>query len=297
MRRTQKRDGFQGQIHYSIPRPMIASAGQHILVSGIYPTGIGYYPQAANHHRQREEGAEQNILIICTAGQGWFELDGRRRTLRSGQALLIPKSKPHAYGASQRNPWTIQWLHFTGEDASYYITLMKSGYTLNVHHEIMPKIERLFADVYGSFSGGFNQQNMICASQIIRHLLGLLFFNNKAFSPAAVSIAARKLEPVVRYMRKHLDQSLTVGQMARQAGLSAPHFSRLFRQEVGFSPMEYFIHLKIQRACRLLTLTSLRVKEIGSRLGYSDQYYFSRIFHKIMGISPAAYRRGGSAAV
>ena len=55
--------------------------------------------------------------------------------------------------------------------------------------------------------------------------------------------------------------------------------------------MEYFIHLKIQRACRHLTLTRSSIKEISLTLGYSDQYYFSRIFHKVMGLSPLAYRR------
>jgi len=92
-------------------------------------------------------------------------------------------------------------------------------------------------------------------------------------------------------MKKHLDATLTVNQMATYAGLSPTHFSRLFSREAGFPPMEYFIHLKIQRACRLLTLTPLRIKEISTRLGYTDQYYFSRIFHKVMGVSPAAYRR------
>jgi transcriptional regulator GlxA family with amidase domain len=87
-----------------------------------------------------------------------------------------------------------------------------------------------------------------------------------------------------------IDTTLTVAQIAKQAGLSTAHFSRLFTEQTGFPPMEYFIHLKIQRACRFLTLTSLSIKEISSRLGYSDQYYFSRIFHQVMGTPPASYR-------
>ncbi len=291
MNRIQKRDGFQGQIQYVIPRPILNSAAQHILVSGLYPTDIGWYPQARQHYRQREEGADQNILIICIQGQGWFELDGRRRQLRRNQALLVPKDKAHIYGASQRDPWTIQWVHFTGEDAPYYLTLMRSGFTLNIQPDLIPRIERLFHDAYEALSGGFNQQTIICSAQIVRHILGLLFFNNKAFSPKTKTGRYRNMEPVIRYMKKHVDMPLTIEQMAEQAGLSTPHFSRLFSQQAGFAPMEYFIHLKIQRACRLLTLTQLRIKEISSRLGYSDQYYFSRIFHKVMGISPAAYRR------
>jgi AraC-like DNA-binding protein len=92
-------------------------------------------------------------------------------------------------------------------------------------------------------------------------------------------------------MKEHIETTLTIDELARQAGLSATHFSRLFSQQTGSPPMEYFIHLKIQRACRYLTFTRSSIKEISLTLGYSDQYYFSRIFHKVVGVSPLAYRQ------
>ena len=147
---------------------------------------------------------------------------------------------------------------------------------------------------HSALASGFSQQNIICAAQIVRHILGTLFFNNKAFSPNTKAGRFRNLENVLRFMKKNINTTLTISAMAEQAGLSPPHFSRLFSQQAGVPPMEYFIHLKIQRACRFLTLTPLSIKEISSRLGYSDQYYFSRIFHKVMGIPPATYRRNQS---
>jgi len=125
----------------------------------------------------------------------------------------------------------------------------------------------------------------------VRHILGLLFFGNKAFSPNTRTGRSRNLDQVIQFMKKNVDATLTINQMARETGLSATHFSRLFSQQTGFPPMDYFIHLKIHRACRFLTLTPLSIKEISSRMGYTDQYYFSRVFHKVMGISPVGYRR------
>jgi len=78
--------------------------------------------------------------------------------------------------------------------------------------------------------------------------------------------------------------------MARHAGLSVAHFSQLFKRQTGYSPVDYFIHAKIQHACFLLDTTPLSVSDIGLRLGYKDPYYFSRIFRKVMGVSPRAYR-------
>jgi AraC-like DNA-binding protein len=54
--------------------------------------------------------------------------------------------------------------------------------------------------------------------------------------------------------------------------------------------MDYFARLKIQRACMLLDRSTLRVKEVGAKVGFSDPYYFSRSFRQVMGISPRAYR-------
>jgi AraC family transcriptional regulator of arabinose operon len=292
MNKIEKRDGFDGQIQYVIPRPILAGVAKHILVSGLFPTDVGRYPQAKDHYRKRESGVGQNILIICTEGKGWFEINGRRKNLQRNRALLIPKDQAHSYGASRKDPWTIQWIHFLGEDAPYYLTLLKrDDFTLPIYPDLASKIDRLFADAYDTLSNGFNQQSIICVAQVVRHILGLLFFNNKAFSPNTKTSRFRSMDQVVHYMKEHIDSTLTVDQMAGRAGLSTAHFSRLFTQQIGFSPTEYFIHLKMQRACRFLTLTALSVKEISSRLGYSDQYYFSRIFHKVMGTAPAAYRQ------
>ena len=292
MKKSQKGDGFEGQIQYVIPRPLLAEAARHILVSGLFPTDIGRYPRARHHHRRRATGTGQHILIICTQGQGWFEVNRRRHVLQQNHALLIPQGQPHAYGACRRDPWTIQWVHFTGDDAAYYPTLLGSNdFTLPIHLDLAPKIDRLFTDVYDSLADGFNQQSIICAAQVLRHILGLLFFNNKAFSFHAKTSRFRKLDLVVDFMKERVDSMVTVQEMARQADLSTSHFSRLFTRQIGVPPIEYFIHLKMQRACRFLTLTTLSIKEIGSRLGYSDQYYFSRIFHKVMGTSPIAYRQ------
>jgi AraC-like DNA-binding protein len=56
------------------------------------------------------------------------------------------------------------------------------------------------------------------------------------------------------------------------------------------SPMEYFIHLKIQKSCQLLFNTGVKIKDVAKEIGYDDPYYFSRLFKKLMGMSPEQYR-------
>jgi AraC-like DNA-binding protein len=91
-------------------------------------------------------------------------------------------------------------------------------------------------------------------------------------------------------MRKELSARLTVEDMALKNNLSASHFSSLFRKATGMSPMDYFIHLKLQKACLQLHSTEIKIKNIALEIGYEDPYYFSRLFKKHMNVSPDVYR-------
>lgn len=91
-------------------------------------------------------------------------------------------------------------------------------------------------------------------------------------------------------MSKKIDQVLSLEEIASFVNLSASHFSFLFKKKAGFTPIEYFNHLKVQKACLYLLFTNLRIKEIAFELGIEDQYYFSRMFSKVMGLSPNEYR-------
>jgi AraC-like DNA-binding protein len=102
---------------------------------------------------------------------------------------------------------------------------------------------------------------------------------------------ARKIEQSIAYMMQHLNQPLQVAKLARTAHTSPSHFFVLFKRWAGSSPIDYFIRLRMQRACRLLAATTLSVKEIAGDLGYDDPFYFSRLFKSVHGIAPTDYRQ------
>ncbi|MGC3957754.1 MAG: helix-turn-helix transcriptional regulator [Verrucomicrobiota bacterium] len=75
------------------------------------------------------------------------------------------------------------------------------------------------------------------------------------------------------------------------ANISPSHFFAVFKRQTGFAPLDFFIRLRMQRACELLGTTSLSVKEVAAELGYDDPFYFSRVFKTVSGIAPTDYRR------
>jgi AraC family transcriptional regulator of arabinose operon len=285
------REGFVGQKMWVIPRSILANWSAQPMLQALIPTDIGWYPSAHYHYREREQGADEHILLFCVEGAGWYEINGERQSVEAGEALILPRGTAHTYGADETHPWSIHWVHFTGTEADFFVYHLPVGeYKLRVDAQSIAAIEQLFRECYDSFVGGFVLYRLIYCAQILHHLLGRLFFNNNQFSPVQRTSRFHSLEATLTFLHQNLHREVTLEEMAEHAGLSASHFSFLFKQQTGYSPINYFIHLKVQRACTLLSLTPKSIHEIAYEIGYSDPYYFSRLFKKTMGVSPQHYR-------
>ena len=81
-------------------------------------------------------------------------------------------------------------------------------------------------------------------------------------------------------MYKHLHENLKLQDIADELKLSKSYINAAFKKYTGRAPVDFFINLKMQEACKLLKSTNLYIVDIGQRLGYNDPYYFSRIFKR-----------------
>ena len=286
------REGFAGQDMFVIPRPVLGRARQHPLVRSVYPTDIGWFPNAGHHFRQRPGGAGQDHLMLCVGGHGYVEVDGQRAHLSKDQLLIIPRDTPHTYWAADDDPWSIYWVHFLGDDVDYYVDrIPRSGQPIPIEDAAKKEAVRLFRYCLDALHDGYGLPNLIYAAQSTQHILSLLLYRNRLLPSDQRSNPRRaNVEAAIEYMQNHLNENLRLEDFARQAGMSVSHFSERFRRQTGQSPMAYFIHLRMRLACRLLDLSGKPVKTVALEIGYRDPYYFSRIFKKSMGISPDKYR-------
>nr|WP_295872467.1 AraC family transcriptional regulator [uncultured Chitinophaga sp.] len=287
----RKGEGFKGQRAIVIPRNILQEkCAADPVMQTMYITDIGYYPKAKFHYRRRLNGAPEHILIYCLEGRGNIRLSKKDHPIKAGDCFIIPRDWPHAYQAQDTDPWTIYWAHFAGHtaDAIVHTSLQQ----LNSHQTYLPHAHErlaLFDNIYQQLERGYRTENLLYANMSFWAFLASCIYPG-SHHPGKTRPEQDTIDQAIDYMNQHLDRMLTLEQMARSINLSISHFSALFKSNTGYSPIEYFNHLKVQKACQYLHFTHLRVKEIASLLGMEDPYYFSRLFTKVMGLSPAQYR-------
>ncbi|MBY0217074.1 AraC family transcriptional regulator [Paenibacillus illinoisensis] len=91
------------------------------------------------------------------------------------------------------------------------------------------------------------------------------------------------------YIDEHSNENLTVELLAGMAGLSPKYYVDLFKRRYGMSTTDYISGLRINRAKQFMASTDLRLRDIAHQVGYQDEFYFSRKFKKIVGVSPSVY--------
>jgi len=110
---------------------------------------------------------------------------------------------------------------------------------------------------------------------------------------AAKGESGRHPDPVaqaIRYLREHYRDGVSLESLAERLNYSSGHLAARFKERTGTSPMDYLIGLRLGRAIELLGGTDATLREIAGEAGYSDVYYFGRLFKKHVGLSPIQYR-------
>jgi AraC-like DNA-binding protein/mannose-6-phosphate isomerase-like protein (cupin superfamily) len=161
------------------------------------------------------------------------------------------------------------------------------------------------------FSGQYPMRNTVRVANLFEHIFRMsrkvdpftVMNRNIAFQQLLLFIAedilsgqtphdgGTMIESSIEYMMRHFHEELRLESLADQAGWSVGHYCKMFKKITGYSPKDYIIRLRIDRAKELLEFQQYRLKEIAASVGYDDEFYFSRIFKKITGVSPSEYVR------
>lgn len=290
------KSGFSGEQAVILPTSIIEEFKASHIGNQLFITDIGFYPNAGNHFRQRKaDETNQFILIYCIDGDGWFRIDNITTKITANQAFILPKNKAHAYGCNIKRAWTIYWIHFDGHMASYLAENLDKPIFISPDSDsrINERI-KLFEEIFQTLKNGYSRQNLEFSSSALLYFMGSIkYLNTYRLATTSIKTPIDKdfIENSIHYMRENIHKKLSVKSIADYVGISVSHFSTIFQSKTGYPPLGYLTHLKIQQACHFLDFTEMKVNQISAKVGYDDPQYFSRVFSKTMGMSPASYRK------
>lgn len=283
-------DGFKGEKAIVTPYSIRKLQSKNPVAKQLYVTHIGYYPNAKYHFRERESGTNENILIYCEKGKGWVVINEEKHYLSKNQVFILPANQKHSYGADERDPWSIYWIHFKGSNLEFYSSII--GRLISIEDSDNSRYNDrflLFEEMFQNLEMGYSPENLEYTSCCLIHLLASIKYVNQ-FREIKKAKKTDLIQKSILYMKDHLEDKMSLEKIASNAGYSVSHFGTLFLEKTSYTPMEYYNQLKIQRSCSYLQFSDLKIKEIAFRLGFYDPFHFSKAFKLEMEISPREYR-------
>jgi AraC-like DNA-binding protein len=296
-------------IRLFIPVFLLKKLSKHPLTDGLYPISLGM-THANDNYKLQQDNSHCHSLIYCLSGSGELDYQGKKRIIERGDIVIINPDTPFSFKINntrksvdklsqsekkitsretKASDNVIYWINFTGclaqDFAERLLMKMDSG---KAHVGVLNNIVSDFDHLLALGARGYTATNVIHAVHILQQALSFLalqlrltMFNNSSNFD---------LEAVEALMRNSLHQELSLDTLAHYSQLSKFHFAKKFKELTDSSPIQHFINMKIQHACSQLDNSDIAIKDIASGLGYSDPYYFSRLFKKLVGISPKQYR-------
>lgn len=251
------------------------------------PKGTIWNIQEPPHH----------ILLYCIKGNGILQLLNEQIPIAQEQFIIISRKEAFKYYAVQESNSHFLVAHFGGRGvkkiSNHFFVVRNLIPSIN---NLVANREMLFDEIFQNLSMGFHDENLHYVNLCFGHLLGTFIYANRTSEDIADerSPAVRK---AVQFLGKNLSKRISLNQLAEVTGYSPTYLTTLFKKEMNYSPISYFSHLKVLKACEFLDYSNMKIKEISYTLGYADPYYFTRDFKKKIGRSPRSYRNRASTRV
>jgi AraC-like DNA-binding protein len=256
--------------------------------------GVVYPPRKNDHPALFRTVAEGRVLpefqmVYITGGEGVFTFGDAAYQVKPGSIMLILPGIRHAYRPLPETGWHEYWVGFKG---GYFSTLLEEGlfspehvfFEIGLHDSILSIFDQIFDEVRSQ-----RPLYQLKACALIMSLIAeVLTRERRKDQPNYYEKIVAKAKYL---MESNVYSEINLPSISEQLGISTSRLNKIFKTYTSMTPYQYYIHIKIHKAESLLEQDDTSVKEVAYRLGFEDQSYFSRLFKKIMGVSPREFRK------
>jgi AraC-like DNA-binding protein len=203
--------------------------------------------------------------------------------LHAGQVWLYAPKVPQRYTLLAEENTVYGYVHFTGSDVENLLESL--GIETHAPLTVRPSG---FHEIFSRLCEDMREEDALSAVRAEYHTLQLL--SRLAVRRSDTSLPYR-IQRATEVMEHAFAEPFDAAQYAAMLGVSVSRFNHVFRETVGVSPYAYYVRLRMDNACGLLSDTTLSIGEIAHRCGYEDALYFTQVFRRQMGVTPTAYRK------
>lgn len=248
--------------------------------------GISYCDGSYKIHRSNSKCMVTEYIL---SGEGTVSLDGKKYTAREGDIYLLPAGHNQLYYSDAKNPWVKIWFNARGplidELLNIYNPRNIAVFSQAGGKEFLTKIHDIGKDS-SSCVKEKHDKSAIVFHQLLQYLHENFYARKDEYS--------EETKILKDYIANHITEDISLKDLSPLVYLSESQIIRIFKQDLGKTPYEYILELKIGQAKMLLRSTRLMIKEIAFRLGFCDEHYFSYLFKQKTGQTPSAYRKNSS---
>ena len=237
-----------------------------------------------------QKGRRDYQILYVANGKTHFWFDGKEEIVSAGHMVLYKPEEIQKYVYYLEDNPEVFWIHFTGSDVKNILAY--HGISLDEHVfycGVLPDYKVLFRKII--------QELQLCRygyedyiASLFNDIL-LLVDRQQHEQKKATGNVQEQIERAAAYFNENYNTKISIDDYAESLHISTNWFIHNFKQYAGMSPAQYILSLRMVNAQSLLERTTYNIKEISEIVGYENPLYFSRVFKKEIGKSPAQYRK------
>ena len=253
------------------------------------PSSYSWYGYKCPEANRLHLGDLEFMMIqYTTKGWGMLDYEGKQHRVNAGDAMIIYFPHENHYWLPKASPyWEFYYLSLRGAFTLDLAKRIIDRYGPVIHLDNRPEIAQQVKDcAQGVYA---NQESTHFELSLMSYALCMSMF--KVYVAGKRKDYPDSIGRTLEYCANHFFEEITIDQLTKVAGLSRFHFTRLFKNVTGETPIEYLNSLRINEATRMLLHSNqLSIKEVANACGFKDQSYFCKLFRQRTGLSPGVYR-------
>ena len=237
-----------------------------------------------------QKGRRDYQILYVANGKTHFWFDDKEEIVSAGHMVLYKPEEIQKYIYYLEDNPEVFWIHFTGSDVKNILAY--HGIPLDEHVfycGVLPDYKALFRKII--------QELQLCRygyedyiASLFNDIL-LLVDRQQHEQKKTTGNVQEQIERAAAYFNENYNTKISIDDYAESLHISTNWFIHNFKQYAGMSPAQYILSLRMVNAQSLLERTTYNIKEISEIVGYENPLYFSRVFKKEIGKSPAQYRK------